>query len=204
LERERISRELHDGFNQMLTSTRILHELAFSVHPEFHQDLEPLLQELVLTSEESSHLSRDLATHFLKDFGLEEALAGLAPMMKERYGIEVEFFGEEPGPLNERKALQIYRLIQEALHLSRVQGQSTEISLQMLNMPEGLRIMVEDNGKGNNQIPEHNSQSPGSLIRDRVRILHGNLEIDSSPGKGSVMIIEIPHNYAKNTSFSSG
>lgn len=204
IERERISRELHDGLNQMLTSTRIMHELAFAKHPGFEQELEALLIGLTETSEESSHLSRNLATHFLKDFGLTESIASLARMLEERYGLEIEYYCENPGLLSQRKSLQLYRLVQEALECCRLDGEASEISLQVLNIQGSLRIMVEDNGNGKSFAPDPLSGKSSSLIRDRVRILHGNLEVDCSPGKGCVLIIEIPHKYEKNKTFSRG
>jgi len=203
-EGERISRELHDTIAQDL---RYL-SLGMDKISRTRDDSER--EKLCLqTSEAQSALIRrirDICNALVPpDFrlqGLCDALRRLCHDFGKRTGINCHAEITEdinPNSLNPEKQLQIFRIIQEALtNIEKHAGAGEAIVTMCTENGKGLYIGISDDGKGfdppDEKTPYSNLTTLGIRgMRKRAALLDGNLEINSIPGEGTLVRLELPH-----------
>lgn len=88
----------------------------------------------------------------------------------------------------------IYRIVQEALNNIIRHSKAKNVSIQLIHYNEGkeyISLVIEDDGRGF-KVNDHNNGVGLSLMRDRIENLRGSLVIDSKPGRGTIIIAEIP------------
>ncbi len=195
-ERRRISRELHDELNQRIALLE-LDVADLERNPPSGKKLREHLQffrkRVTELAEDTRRIAYQLHPAILDDLGLVVALESYCQDFSRRDGIDVHFHHSGvPGSLPANTALTIYRITQEALrNISKhSSAQSAEVALN--GMPDHLNLTVKDTGIG-----FHPDQvEPGGLgltsIRERVRLLDGNLQIDSKPGEGTRIDVSLP------------
>jgi signal transduction histidine kinase len=84
----------------------------------------------------------------------------------------------------------IYRVVQEALHNCSSHSNATAVRIKVLQGPLGLTLSIQDNGKG---FDVKHSKGLGLLgIEERVTHLGGKCEVNSEPGSGTVLAIDLP------------
>ena len=191
LERRRLARELHDETGQALTSILLgLRSLGDS--PETAQ-----IRDLVVTTlRDVRRLAVELRPKALDDFGLVPALDRLVETFRERTGLAVELearVGSERFPPEVETAL--YRIVQEALTNVVKHAGARHVSVTLTLKAASVVAVVEDDGEG--FAPgEVTVTSDGGLgivgMRERVALVGGRLEIESSPGAGTTLVVEVP------------
>jgi two-component system, NarL family, sensor kinase len=93
--------------------------------------------------------------------------------------------------LEKQSQFNIYRIIQEAVNNILKHADAKEISIQLINQNDHITIMIEDDGKGFD--PQENKKGRGlKNIVTRSLWLKGNINIDSTPGRGTTITTEIP------------
>lgn len=195
-ERSRIARELHDGMGGTLATIRTRLSSVFrklTSRGETSADLTEILQLL----EEASIELRKTAHNLMPEILLREGLAKASLLFCERVRkghmleINTEIWGEVRR-LPKDFELTAYRIIQELIHNTLKHARATQALVQIVFHESTLCITVEDNGTG---IPDNNwLQAEGmglKTIQDRVRSLSGQIDIASSPGKGTSVYIEL-------------
>jgi PAS domain S-box-containing protein len=188
-ERKRLSRNLHDGIGQnlyshLITINRLLSELE---HPLLRQ----MQKEATQLIEEIRDISWELRPSVLDDLGLVPAIRSFLSRFSENYGIDVYFECVLNRRLDISIELTIYRIIQEALTNIRKYAEVSEAAVTIREMDQIVRVMIEDKGKGF----DVNSQSRGVglfSMDERTRAVGGELTINSSSGKGTRIILEVP------------
>ncbi|MFJ5758622.1 PAS domain-containing protein [Neobacillus sp. NPDC093182] len=188
-ERKRLSRNLHDGIGQnlyshLITINRLLSEMD---HPLLWQ----MQNEATQLIEEIRDISWELRPSVLDDLGLVPAIRSFLSRFSENYHIDVYFECVLNRRLDISIELTIYRIIQEALTNIRKYAEVSDAAVTIREMDEVVRVMIEDKGKGF----ELNSQSRGVglfSMDERARAVGGELTINSSPGKGTRIILEVP------------
>jgi PAS domain S-box-containing protein len=192
-ERRSISRELHDQTGQSLTVVNLLLAKA-QRSPETSDD--DLQQAQAMTKEVLSqvrNLSSSLHPGMLEDLGLISTLNWYLNDFAKKTGIRADFehSGFEgrrpPADIN----ITIYRIIQEALTniVRYAEVNEAEIALHFEN--RAIVISVKDKGKGFDV--ESQAQGVGLRgIRERVNALKGRLTIQSTPGQGTAIEVELP------------
>jgi PAS domain S-box-containing protein len=188
-ERKRLSRNLHDGIGQnlyshLITINRLLSEID---HPLLHQ----MQKEATQLIEEIRDISWELRPSVLDDLGLVPAIRSLLSRFSENYHIDVFFECVLNRRLDISIELTIYRIIQEALTNIRKYAEVSDASVTIREFDEIVRVMIEDKGKGF----ELDSQSRGVglfSMDERARAVGGEFTINSSPGKGTRIILEVP------------
>ena len=196
-ERQRLSRELHDSVTQALYGISLYTEAADRALAD--GDREPAatnLQDIRETTREAMGEMRlllfELRPPLLHERGLAGALRARLQAVEGRSGLTTEFVteGEERLPPNIEQ--ELYRLAQEALNNVLKHAHATHVTVRMTI--EHLRAMLEvaDDGIGF----EPSLQGAGGLglggMRERVQRLGGTLRIDSSPGAGTAVRVEVP------------
>jgi signal transduction histidine kinase len=194
-ERRHLARELHDGTAQNLVALTLnLHRLREVV---CHNEAEiTQLEECVLMVEQCSNELRSISyllhPPMLEELGLSRALRGYVEGFEKRSRIAVTLAcPEDLGFLDSDIQLTVFRIVQEALSNVMKHSQSATASIA-LSSAEARNLCLEISDQGNG-IPEGREQSGVGLagMRERVRLLHGQLVIHSS-SSGTVMRVTLP------------
>jgi signal transduction histidine kinase len=196
-ERRAIGRELHDEIGQTLTGLKILLEVAQRLPTaESHRKLEQAQEAAGELIDRVGALSLDLRPPMLDDLGLLPALLWFVDRYSTRTNIQVEF--HHAGIVDRRLAPALetaaYRLAQEALtNVARHAGVD-KVAVWISAREAELDLRVEDAGRGFEAQPVLERQETGGLsgMHERVRLLSGELEIDSAPGQGTRVFIRLP------------
>jgi two-component system, NarL family, sensor histidine kinase UhpB len=192
-ERKRIARDLHDEVNQSLTALLLHLEAAVQeAPPSLKEELAETKRLANQAMGELLDLARQLRPTALDDHGL---VAALQTHVKEynRRGPASAHFWADPSLRNLPAEAQvvIYRVAQEALvNASRHSGASrVEVSIE--RGESSVCLIVSDNGSGF-AFAEEGKGLGLSGMRERALLVDGSLEIDSSPGKGTTVKLEVP------------
>jgi signal transduction histidine kinase len=195
LERRRLARELHDETGQALTS--ILLGLKAVEEAKDEASLEEasvgLRALVVATLQDVRRLAVELRPKALDDFGLVPAVERLVETFAERSGMEVQFesrLGEERLP--ELTETTLYRIVQEALTNIVKHAQARTVSIFLVRRPRSVTALIEDDGRGFD--PEQLRDDGLGVVgmRERVGLIGGKLRIESSPGVGTTVAVEVP------------
>ncbi len=192
-ERKRVARELHDSIGQSLTSVKMMvDDLKLEYNDIKQQVLKANVNGLI---EEVKQISESLAPSVLTDLGFEKAVQQLCKKINESTKINVELFVDVKDEIMDLYALDVYRIIQESLNNAVKHSTAKDIQVQILLIENSIRIFIEDNGIGFDVKKEFNKGTKGlSNLKERTESLGGVLFIDTSPGNGTTINIEIPIN----------
>jgi two-component system sensor histidine kinase UhpB len=192
-ERKRIARDLHDEVNQSLTALLLRIEAAAQDAPAHLK--EQLAQVKALADQamgELLDLARQLRPTALDDHGLVAALRTHVRDFDRRGSARATFWADPRlGELSPDSQVVVYRVAQEALmNASRHSGASrVEVSLEPRD--SRVRLQVADNGSGFAFAQEGKGLGLDGM-RERALLVGGALEIDSRPGKGTTVRLEVP------------
>lgn len=193
-ERKRIARELHDSTGQSLTSLLVglknLKEVNETQTAAVRIDE---LRDIVShTLDEVRQMAWQLRPSALDDLGLVSALDRYISDYQQRFDIQVDFLTKGlHGRLPLEMETSIYRIVQEALTNVARHARATAASV-IIDRRSTLRIIVEDNGIG--FVPSSRQEKSLGLqgIRERAALFNGVLTIETKPGSGTSLFIEIP------------
>ena len=186
-ERRRIERDLHDGAQQRLvamTLTLRLAEARLQGGPAARL-VAQAREEAQLAIQELRELARGIHPALLSDRGLGAALEALAT----RAPVPVHISGVPADGLCQAVEAAAYYVTAEALTNVAKYAHASEASVQLSVEDDCLRLQVRDDGVGGAD-PSTGSGLRG--LRDRVDALDGHLELDSPPGGGTTVTVEIP------------
>lgn len=198
VERQRLSRQMHDGPAQALSNFILQTEIAmrlFDVDQVRAKDeLTNLKNSAMTTFQKVRNFIFELRPMMLDDLGLVPTIKRYVDTFKEQTGIEVDLVitGSETRMVSYLEVM-IFRSIQELLGNAFRHSQASKVKV-ILNIEIDLvRVSVDDNGKGFQ--PDELLSDPNlgiKLMRDRAEMLGGHSEIDSVVGQGTRITIEMP------------
>lgn len=200
-ERRRIARELHDSAGQTLTvlglSIAQMVERASVIAPDLAKEgkeIEGVVRQLHREIRTTSYL---LHPPLLDECGLASALTAYIEGLAERSHLAITLnVAANVGRLPSDMELAIFRVVQECLtNIHRHSGSKTAL-IRVAREGESIRTEVQDHGKGMSPGRLLEVQSKGSGvgiagIRERMRLFHGELKIESN-GSGTSVIVTIP------------
>jgi signal transduction histidine kinase len=191
VERRRLARELHDETGQALTS--ILLGLRALEDANAGIEVDELRRLVVTTLQDVRRLAVQLRPKALDDFGLVAALERLAQTFSESSGIRVQLeasIGDQRLPTEVETT--VYRIVQEALTNVVKHAEASEVSILLVRREGTLTTVVEDDGGGFD--PEQAGTDSLGLegIRERVALHDGRLTLESAPGAGTTLRVEVP------------
>lgn len=188
-ERRRIERDLHDGAQQRMVAVAVtlgLAEARIESDPESAARLiAQAREEAQLAVKELRELARGIHPAVLSDHGLAAALEALAT----RAPVPVEVSGVPEAPLNPSVEAAAYFVTAEALTNVAKYAHACVASVELSVEDGRLRVQVRDDGVGGAD-PTAGTGLRG--LRDRVDALDGRLDVDSPPGEGTTVTVEIP------------
>jgi signal transduction histidine kinase len=195
LERRRLARELHDETGQALTSILLgLKGLEERLDDPASRAATERLRELVVsTLQDVRRLAVELRPSALDDFGLVAALERLATSFAEQTGIAVDFqaaLADERLPGEVETAL--YRIVQESLTNVVKHAHARRVSILLARRNGAVKAVVEDDGRGFEPAEEASDGFGLIGMRERLALLGGRLEIESSGKGGTTIAAEVP------------
>lgn len=198
-ERKRIARELHDETSQSLTSLLLMLKMIQQTgDPEEVQKLATAAREVIYnTLEEIQKLSAELRPVALDKLGVKEALKRHIKELSQHVGLNIKYNDQKCkfsrfGPVIETT---VYRIVQEALTnaVRHAQPQNIEVTLQCDE--KYVEAIIQDDGVGFDleEIQKGGKETFGILgMKERAMLVDGELEIVTSPGKGTRILLRLP------------
>ncbi|MEO8589276.1 MAG: sensor histidine kinase [Flavobacteriales bacterium] len=195
-ERQRVAKDLHDRVGSLLSGVKLqfsaLEERVATVVSNGPEQFKKVLHLLDTAVGEVRRISHDLLSSNLAAFGLNAALSDLCDALHVPGKMEVELslFGvEERMPKNVEVAA--YRIVQEAVSNALKHAHASTLSIQVTRTADQLNILVEDNGRGFD--PASVTKGMGTAnLHARAAELGGRVNIDSRPGRGTSVSVDIP------------
>jgi signal transduction histidine kinase len=190
-ERRRLERNIHDGAQQQLVAIGVKLGLARTLldrdPAKVGEILEGLQGENQQALEDLRDLARGIYPPLLADKGLAAALQAQA--RKSPMSVEVEPDGV--GRYSQEAEAAVYFCVLEALQNVAKYAQASRTVVRLATADGGLRFEVEDNGKGFD--PERTPRGSGlTNMSDRLAAIGGDIEVQSRPGRGTVVAGRVP------------
>jgi signal transduction histidine kinase len=199
-ERRAISRELHDGIGQNLSALSLNvsilgSQLAADSAGPAAARLEDTRKLLEATIQQARDVMAELRPQALDALGLVAALAHHARQIARRSGVAIEVEGVEPSPRLEPAAeIGLFRIAQEALNNIIKHAQARHVGVSLSTEAGAVRLAIADDGAGFDAATVRAARV-GSLglaiMRERADALGARLAIDSVPGKGTRVVVEL-------------
>jgi signal transduction histidine kinase len=198
-ERTRVARELHDEVGQSLTALIMALGSAEERIPPGADHVKSHLAEIgTLTAgilEETRRVMMDLRPALLDDLGLIPAIRSYAETHLTRAGVEphVEVSGVKRR-LPSLVEIALFRVLQEAIMNIVKHAEARRATIRLRFTASSIAAITEDDGKGFDPMePRRGQRALGLLgMEERVSLLGGTLRIDSQPGKGTRISVQIP------------
>lgn len=198
-ERNRLARELHDSVTQALYGITLHAEAAYRQLEAQRADLaNEQLSELRSTAQEALREMRllifELRPSVVEMQGLVPALRARLEAVEERAGLRVEMNLDDHLNLSDRVQDGLYRIAQEALNNALKHAKANQIRLNLSGSLSKVTLEIFDDGLGFK--PDEAIEGGGlglDGIIERAELLRGELTIDSWPGKGTTIRIEVPN-----------
>jgi two-component system sensor histidine kinase DegS len=197
-ERQRLSRQMHDGPAQALSNFILQTEIASRLFEIDQAKAKEELANLKTSASSTFQKVRDfifeLRPMMLDDLGLAPTLNRYVEALKSQTNIDIRF---NTSGMEERLEsyieVMIFRSVQELLGNVIRHSQATQVKVQMDAASGEVKVSVDDNGKGFNV--ETLSETTGmglKVIKDRVDMIGGEMDIDSVPGQGTRVSFSMP------------
>jgi signal transduction histidine kinase len=209
MERQRLSRELHDGIGQSLIAIKLrLENLLYQEGKDIRNSIQELKNYFDQIIDEVRRISNNLMPSVLEVFSIPIAFRNLFSETEEHSNLRIHF--EAKGnfdDLNKKIKTYIYRLTQEALNNVVKHAEAREVRVSLNRSQDELTLVIADDGKGFS--PETVGKEGGNGIhnmRERASLLQGRIMIQSAPLKGTTitLIVPITITYVKNQDFPRG
>jgi PAS domain S-box-containing protein len=197
-ERRRISRDLHDDINQRLALLAmdieaIERQLSFS-SGNVGESVRTIQDRVVELSDVVRHLAYQLHPSILDDLGLPIALQRLVDDFTARSHIRGSFGHKDvPAVVPQEIATCLYRVAQESLNNVARHAAASRVDVELTRSRSRLMVTITDNGVGfDSEQPRYESHGLGLLgMKERVALVHGELQVSSAVGKGTRVQVEV-------------
>ncbi len=191
-ERERLSRDLHDGVGASLSMLK-MYLSSFGDKSIPQQELQDRSQKLLDGSvEEIRRMIYDMHPKNLREQGLSGALHQLIQQVRKGSSLDISLTGDDiTFRLDEITEINLYRIFQELIQNTLKHAEATQIAVTVENTAEALLFCYRDNGKGFDSA----GISPGNgllNIQNRVMLLKGEAQLRSAKGAGMEARISVP------------
>jgi PAS domain S-box-containing protein len=194
-ERYEIGGELHDNVCQLLVASKLtLGMLKGGLEPSSFQWFDKSEEYIIMALEEIRNLSHRLAPAFFNDTTLEEAFKKLFDNfnVQDKYEMLLHFDNAvKKYPMSLEIQLNLYRILQEQLKNILKYAKATLIEVDLIIFHNNLKMSIADNGVGFDTTNVKGGIGLANMKR-RAELFSGNLIIQSAPGDGCTLLIDIP------------
>lgn len=204
-ERARIAHDLHDGVLQTLLSFLIQLDVLRRKLPQFPErvatELAGLQQTLRHESEELRRMVTDLRPLRVQSADLVDLMRGFADRFRNESGVALDLLADSLGmQVPDRVCRELFQIYREALHNIKKHANATHVVVKLWQQEDKVILVVDDNGQGFSFAGRFTSDELDRLrlgpisIKERTRTIGGVLTIESNPGHGARMTVEVPLN----------
>ena len=194
-----IAQELHDNIGQMLSVAKLsLSVLPVDKDHAAYEQLQNSQQILNKAIVDLSNLTKGLHTDRIAQIGLAESIrfellalqnAGILQVQFHQRGTEIDF--------NEQKSIFLFRIFQEAVNNILKHAKATELIVNLDYQDNLFSLEIMDNGTGFNVAQKRQSTKSYSGVGlksmyNRAKLIGADLTMNSRPGKGTTILIELP------------
>jgi signal transduction histidine kinase len=198
-ERRRVARDLHDHVGQQITALR-LHLTALAKEhgqPEWDERAATVDDLVARIDHDLATLAWELHPAALDDLGLAPALERFVKEWSAIHDIRTEFLATGPGDplLASDLKTALYRIVQESLNNIHKHAHADRVSVILRQHDDRIVLIIEDNGVGFdwNSGPSDESGRMGlRSIRERTMLVGGTCIIESEPGRGTTVLVQVP------------
>lgn len=193
-ERQRTSRELHDGLSALLAAVR-LRFVVFGKNEGLQDNagFNEALEQLTQAASETRRISHNLLPEILLEHGLGHAIENYIKQVSQGLSMQVHYhdFTEGlPDSVDKNTAMHLFRIIQELLNNALKHSHAQNVYIQFNRQPQQLVLTVEDDGRG---FDNSGQKGAGFLhLHERIEGMNGRLTIESAIGKGTTILLYIP------------
>lgn len=195
LERQRLSKELHEGIGQTLVALKFKTEQLIEKNG---QDVDNEVCEIEKLSngiiEQIRQISNNLAPMVLGEFGLVAAIRFLSDEIMAQSNIKIHVeTAYLPPKITGKVRTYLFRIVQEALLNATKHSDAQWIKVSLLGEQQSIKLVLSDNGKG---FTANDAKTFGHGLhnmKERVELLKGRLKIESESGEGTTITIIIPY-----------
>jgi signal transduction histidine kinase len=192
-ERNYIGQELHDNVNQILVGTKLLLAMVKNNPIQYQHLCATALENLQKAIDENRRLAHELVTPDLETENLADQIERLSRNMLKAAGISTNVNIEHLADalLDKAQKLAVYRIAQEQCTNIVKYAQASIVDIKVAVVPGFFRMSIADNGRGARRVQK--DQGTGlKNINARLSVLSGSVIIDTAPGRGFRLQIEIP------------
>jgi signal transduction histidine kinase len=204
-ERSRISRDLHDGILQTLLSLNIqlgvLRQKTAQTDEKASAELANLQKTVQLESEELRRFVTDLRPLRVESADMRELMVGFAERFRNEQGMGVDLFIEDRNlTLPDRICRELFQIYRESLHNVKKHANASHVVVKLGQDEAKVSLVIDDNGRGFSFSGRYTSEELDRLrlgpisIKERTRGVGGTLTVESNPGHGARLTVEIPLN----------
>ena len=197
-ERKRLARNLHDQLGQQLTALRLVLETLRDAQDEYERSrrFDHIEQIVTQLDRDVTYLAWELRPPALDEVGFEAALADFVTQWSETKGVSAHLHhtSREGSRLPAEIESHLYRIVQEALNNVAKHAQARQVSVICERGTDDLRLIIEDDGRGFDAEDHHARRHGMGLagIEERAFAIGAELEVESSPEKGTTLFLRIP------------
>jgi PAS domain S-box-containing protein len=204
-ERARIARDLHDDIGQRLALLSVeleqLRELPANSPAAIHRGIDGLLHRTAEIAADVQALSHELHSSRLQVLGVTAAIGGFCTEMAEQHKVTIDFTHEGvPGHVPPDIALCLFRVLQEALRNAGRHSQVRSFAVSLRGTADTIGLTVRDAGRG---FDVQSASQLGGLgltsMRERLKLVGGDLVIESQLEKGTTIVARVPLTAARET-----
>ena len=194
IERRRMGREFHDGLGQKLTGVSLVasilaEKLERKGLPEA-EDARRLLRMVQDAVRDARNLARGLFPMAIREKGLEKALGDLLSQVRETAGIETNLRVLDWSPVTDLAvATHVFRIVQEAVNNAVKHASCSVISVTLSMNGSAHHVLVEDNGRGLEEVESAEAGMGLHLMRYRAKMLGGQVSVANRPEGGCVVAL---------------
>ena len=201
-ERTRLAKDLHDGLGSILSSAKYSFnhmKQNLIISPENAAAFEKSMDMLDKSIAELRRVAHNMMPEALMKFGLDTALKDFCSSVDQSGAVQLTYqsFGLNETTVPEVAAASVYRIVQELVNNILKHAEATTAMVQLIGKDGKLSITVEDNGKGFvRKVLENGGGIGYTSLQNRVTYLKGSIDLQTSPGKGTAVHIELPNLHA--------
>ena len=204
-ERSRISRDLHDGILQTLLSLNIQLDVLRHKFPwtpeQAGKELETLQKTVQQESSELRRMVTDLRPLRVESADMRELMLGFAERFRNEASLAVDLFIEDRNlRLPDRICRELFQIYRESLNNIKKHAKASHVVVKLGQDEAKVSLVVDDNGRGFSFSGRYSSEELDRLrlgpisIKERTRGVGGTLTVESNPGHGARLTVEIPLN----------
>jgi PAS domain S-box-containing protein len=192
-ERSRIGRELHDDINQKVALLAVELKQLQDNPSEAESRLQGLLKQTTELSNDVQALSHDLHSSKLEYLGVVAGMKSWCREFAARQRMEIDFKSDVPSALPLEIGLCLFRVLQEALNNAIKHGGVRRVDVQLREDSGEIHLVISDMGRGFDIEAALQGKGLGlTSMRERVRLLHGTVAIESKPMGGTTVRVRVP------------